>query len=180
MTRYSNCVIDVVPGGYYRSTPMLTRSMEPYTTVTSKTFRSPKDALAHATRFNPWCIFHSRSGIVNGKVCSVYYVINRRLQIRAQFTDYKTAFELCRELNSDEMDVLTVPDSPKKRHSHNSKPVRCIETGKVYENKHLAARDLGITPSSIHRIIRGKIANPRFHFENVSREEFAQLLGDET
>jgi len=53
----------------------------------------------------------------------------------------------------------------------NKKRVRCIETGVIYDSGKEAAEAMGLDPSHISKVCRGKLKSHKgFHFEFVEED----------
>ena len=63
--------------------------------------------------------------------------------------------------------------------SKQSKKIKCLNNGEIYESQNAAARALGLDVSAISKIIRGKLkATKGFRFELAAEDEEITYIED--
>lgn len=63
----------------------------------------------------------------------------------------------------------------------NSKPVKCVETGEVFESTAAAARAYGFSPAVLYQYFTDEKKHScyGFHWQHISHEEYYKVVGDE-
>lgn len=63
---------------------------------------------------------------------------------------------------------------------HNSKPVKCVETGEVFESTAAAARAYGISPAVLYQYFTDEKKHSccGFQWQRISCEEYYKVVGD--
>jgi len=97
-----------------------------------------------------------------GKLCEIPRIEN--IEIIAMFTKHADALAFV-------VAKTGLPRPQRQRNHANGKtfPVRCNETGKVYDNISAAAREIGVSRDMVNRVVNGKKGYPNVRGLTFSR-----------